>query len=349
MRNARAGQNLPCFVDPRRYTLYHAASFIRGEHHVNKPAKRAVSGILLLDKPCGISSNAALQKVKWLFNARKAGHTGSLDPLASGLLPICLGEATKFSQFLLDAGKRYVVTAKLGEKTTTADAEGEVIAQKPVPALNTIQLEQVLQQFRGEIEQIPSMFSALKHKGQPLYKLARQGKVIEREPRRVMISALRLLELRADEIELDVCCSKGTYIRTLVEDIGEMLGCGAHVTVLRRLEVAHFMAEQMITIEQLQSLAEQGYAALDKQLLAIETAVQGHPSLHLSEAAWFCLSKGQRIKNIQSLPVGWVCLRRKDGRFAGMGEIMDNGTVVARRLLQQISAPALAAAADGAP
>ena len=200
---------------------------------------RRVDGILLLDKPQGITSNEALQQVKRAYGAAKAGHTGSLDPLATGMLPICLGEATKFSQYMLDADKVYITTAKLGVRTDTGDAEGEVVSERPV-AVGQADIEQALEQFRGEITQLPSMFSAIKVDGQPLYKLAREGKEVDRPSREVSIYRLELLDVRGDEVDLEVHCSKGTYIRTLVEDLGEVLGCGAHVTMLRRLSVAGF-------------------------------------------------------------------------------------------------------------
>ena len=205
-----------------------------------KPRGRNVNGILLLDKGIGITSNAALQKVKRLYQASKAGHTGSLDPLASGLLPLCLGEATKLSSFLLDADKAYAGVCKLGVKTSTADAEGEVIETRPVPDLSEAQLRDVLAKFVGVIDQIPPMHSAIKMQGQPLYKLAHQGIEVERQPRQVTIHSLTLTRLEGDEFAFDLQCSKGTYVRTLAEDIGEVLGCGAHLSALRRTQVGPF-------------------------------------------------------------------------------------------------------------
>jgi tRNA pseudouridine55 synthase len=209
---------------------------------------RKVNGILLLDKPLGITSNDALQRVKHLFRARKAGHTGSLDPLATGLLPICLGEATKISAFLLDADKRYRVKVKLGVTTTTADAEGEVLEEKPITGVDQARIEAALESFRGEIDQLPPMYSAIKHKGERLYNLARQGIEVEREPRRITIHSLVLLDWQAPEFSLDVHCSKGTYVRTLAEDIGNVLGCGAHVTALHRSGVGPFGDAQMVSM-----------------------------------------------------------------------------------------------------
>ncbi|MGB5440817.1 MAG: tRNA pseudouridine(55) synthase TruB, partial [Gammaproteobacteria bacterium] len=207
---------------------------------------RPVNGILLLDKPAGVTSNAALQIVKKLYRARKAGHTGSLDPLATGLLPICFGEATKISGFLLDADKDYLVTCKLGERTTTGDAEGEVEQRRPVERVTEKLVRKAMQGFIGDIEQIPPMYSALKHKGERLYKLARQGIEVERAPRQVTIFEMELTDFSLPEATFRVHCSKGTYVRTLIEDIGEVLGCGAHVIRLRRLGVGPFDSSGMI-------------------------------------------------------------------------------------------------------
>ncbi len=202
-----------------------------------RPKGRLVDGIVLLDKDTGMSSNFALQRVKRIYNAAKAGHTGALDPLATGMLPICLGEATKFSQHLLDADKRYLVTAKLGERTDTSDSDGEVVQTRPVEFSMT-QLEEALEHFRGDSMQVPSMYSALKYQGQPLYKYAREGKEVPREARPIHVYELKFISLENDELTLDIHCSKGTYIRTIVDDLGEMLGCGAHVIMLRRTQVA---------------------------------------------------------------------------------------------------------------
>lgn len=215
---------------------------------------RNISGILLLDKPMGITSNAALQQVKRLFNACKAGHTGSLDPLATGVLPLCFGEATKFSQFLLDADKHYRARVRLGVTTDSGDADGKVLETKPVPEITDEALEQALDNYRGEITQVPSMFSALKVDGQPLYKLARQGVEVEREARPVTIYELEVQDRSGDELTLDVRCSKGTYVRTLAEDIGRELGCGAHVAGLRRLAAGPFKIEETVSIQQLEEL-----------------------------------------------------------------------------------------------
>lgn len=216
---------------------------------------RAIDGVLLLDKPQGLTSNAALQKVRRLFGAQKAGHTGSLDPLATGVLPICLGEATKFSRYLLDADKGYYTTAKLGDIRTTSDSEGETVMRRDVPAYSLDQIEDVLARFRGAISQVPTMYSALKYQGRPLYEYARQGITVDRPARPITIYELTLLEQRSDELDLQVACSKGTYIRTLVEDIGQALGCGAHVCMLRRYQAGHFTLSDTVTLEQLEQFA----------------------------------------------------------------------------------------------
>jgi tRNA pseudouridine 55 synthase len=233
---------------------------------------RKLNGILLLDKALGVSSNKALQDARFLFQAEKAGHTGSLDPLASGMLPVCFGEATKVSAFLLDSDKRYVTTATLGYVSTTGDAEGEKLNPRSIPDISDTELEAVLVQFRGEISQIPPMYSALKKDGQPLYKLARQGLEVERAARDITIHSLTVLERTENTLTLDVVCSKGTYIRTLVEDIGERLGCGAYVSMLRRESVDPFGALRMYRLEELRTLAEQSVEALDAVLLPLDTA-----------------------------------------------------------------------------
>jgi len=295
---------------------------------------RDVNGILLLDKPMGITSNDALQQVKRLYFAKKAGHTGSLDPLASGVLPICMGEATKVSAFLLDADKRYQVRCQLGVKTETADAEGEIISTRPVENYSEAQIESVLEQFRGPIEQIPPMYSALKHEGQRLYKLARQGIEVEREPRPVDIHELTLTGRGDDWLDIAVHCSKGTYVRTLVEDIGEQLGCGAHVSALRRLSVGPYDDEHLVTLEQLQALKEEDKRATDDLLLPIETALTQWPDVRLSADAAFYLRQGQAVLVPKAPTSGWVRLFEGDHTFLGMGEILDDGRVAPRRMMK---------------
>ncbi len=295
---------------------------------------RNVNGILLLDKPSGLTSNAALQIVKRLFQAAKAGHTGSLDPLASGLLPICLGEATKVSGFLLDADKHYRVRCKLGERTATGDAEGEVIETRPVEGLDAARIEAVFERFRGDIEQVPPMYSALKHQGQRLYALARQGVEVERQARQVTIHSLVLLAWDPPYLDLDVRCTKGTYVRTLAEDIGETLGCGAHVAELRRLGVGPYDQAGMVGLDRLQDLvAAEGPAALDALLLPIETALSQWPDVRLSADAAFYLRQGQPVVVPHAPTSGWVRLYAGDRQFLGMGEILDDGRVAPKRLM----------------
>lgn len=295
---------------------------------------RPISGILLLDKPTDISSNNALQKVRWIYNAAKAGHTGALDPLASGMLPLCFGEATKFSQYLLNSDKGYRVTAKLGETTTTADAEGEIVKTRPVNVTEE-QLLKVIEPFLGETEQIPSMYSALKHNGQPLYKLARQGIEVEREPRTIRIDVIELEEVTETHFSLYVECSKGTYIRNLVEDIGEELGCGAHVTKLRREWVAHFQAEQMISLEQLVNLKEQEmYQALDALLLPVDESLNGYPKIDLDIESTHSFSQGQAVTvGALSDTDGIFRVYSDIGEFLGVGEFNDDLQLAPKRLM----------------
>ncbi|MCW8956192.1 MAG: tRNA pseudouridine(55) synthase TruB, partial [Gammaproteobacteria bacterium] len=266
---------------------------------------RPVNGVVLLDKPLEMSSNHALQKVKRLFDAQKAGHTGSLDPLATGMLPVCLGEATKISAFLLDADKVYRFKCKLGSRTTTADAEGEVIDTRPFEQVTKKDIEAVLPDFMGDIEQVPPMYSALKKDGQRLYDLARQGVEVERAPRPVTIHALTLLSFEAGEVELEAHCSKGTYIRTLAEDIGEALGCGAYVSELRRLAVGPYHTG-MITLDQLQALSEQGQEALDACLLPLDSGIAHWPEVHLDPDSAYYIKLGQPVQVPRAPSDGWV-------------------------------------------
>jgi len=298
-----------------------------------KPRGRRVNGILLLDKPVGITSNAALQEVKRLYFAAKAGHTGNLDPLASGMLPICLGEATKLSAYLLDADKVYTGTCKLGVRTSSADAEGEIIETREVPALSESQVLEVLARFKGEIEQIPPMHSAIKQNGQPLYKLARQGIEVERKPRQVTIHELKLLRLEGDEIEIYVHCSKGTYIRTLVEDIGEALGCGAHLSQLRRTQVGPFREEGMVTLDALREEAEEGPESLDHHLLPLDHALGDYPEVTLTESSLFYVRQGQAVQVPQAPTAGWVRLFDSTGGFVGVGAVLDDGRIAPKRLI----------------
>ncbi|MFD1007806.1 tRNA pseudouridine(55) synthase TruB [Oceanisphaera ostreae] len=302
---------------------------------------REVDGILLLDKPEGITSNDALQQVKRIYAAAKAGHTGALDPLATGMLPICLGEATKFSQFLLEADKRYRVVAKLGLRTNTSDADGEVVETRPVNVTEEA-LIAALEPFRGQSQQVPSMFSALKYQGKPLYQYAREGIEIPRESRSITVYELTLIRFEGDEVELEVHCSKGTYIRTIVDDLGEVLGCGAHVAVLRRLAVATYPAERMVTLEQLECILEncrtQEIAPrleLDPLLLPMETAVASLPEVHMSELVAGYINQGQAVQVSGAPTDGQVRMTvGEQHRFIGVGEIDDDGKVAPKRLVR---------------
>ena len=291
-----------------------------------------LDGILLLDKPLGMSSNAALQRAKGLYKARKAGHTGSLDPLASGVLPICFGEATKVSAFLLSSDKRYRTVAQLGQISSTGDMEGEILETKPVPTLDSAAIEAVLEQFRGPIEQIPPMHSALKHEGTPLYKLARQGISIERKVRHVTIYELTVLESSDTTLTLDVLCSKGTYIRTLVEDIGNALGCGAFVAELRRTEVSPFGEYPIYTLEQLTALAETG--GLMDILLPVDTAIAHWPSLNLNAEETQRLCNGLRVERDDIPEAEGIRLYDPENRFIGTGQRHESGLLAAKRLLR---------------
>lgn len=298
---------------------------------------RDISGILLLDKPMDITSNKALQDAKYLYFAAKAGHTGALDPIATGVLPVCFGEATKFSQFLLNADKKYRVIGKLGEKTTTSDREGEVVQTRPVDVKES-QLLTVMQQFKGTISQVPSMFSALKHNGTPLYELARQGIEVERQAREITIFSLELLNFSGDEFELDVHCSKGTYIRNLVEDIGDELGCGAHVKELRRTAVGQFELDQTITLDQLRSMKEDDLKLeMDELLLPMTQALAGLPQYEVSADEAYYLKQGQAIHATGAPQEKAICLVEAGVGFIGVGTIDDDGKLAPSRLLKQES------------
>ncbi|MFK5914563.1 MAG: tRNA pseudouridine(55) synthase TruB [Woeseiaceae bacterium] len=297
---------------------------------------RNISGIVLLDKPLGITSNRALQIVKRFYKAAKAGHTGSLDPLATGLLPLCLGEATKVSGFLLDADKRYLATLKLGIKTSSADAEGEILETRPVESYSKKQINTAIEPFLGDIEQVPPMHSALKVDGQPLYKLAHQGITIERKSRPVHIFDIQVLRYEGDEIDIDVRCSKGTYIRTLAEDIGEHLGCGAHLSALRRTESGPFDLDECMTLEELEKLSEkteiEGFDELDNFLMPAEEALHDWASIDLSEDAAFYICRGQAVQVPNAPTEGLVRLFSEEKGFLGIGEIMQDGRVKPNRL-----------------
>ena len=299
---------------------------------------RRVDGILLLDKAVGLSSNGALQEVKRLFGAAKAGHTGSLDPLATGVLPLCFGEATKFSQFLLNSDKQYLAAIRLGVRTDSGDADGEVVQTRPVPVLTKEQVDAALDAFRGDFEQVPSMFSAIKHQGKPLYKLARQGIEVEREARQVTVFENRLVSLQEDVLELFIHCTKGTYVRTIAEDLGEALGCGAHVIALRRTAVGPFDIASTHSFEALEAIrAEGGHAGLDALLRPVETAVQHWPEVHLTDLTAYYLRKGQPVIVPKAPTTGWVRIFEDDleshSLFLGVGEVLDDGRIAPRRLV----------------
>lgn len=299
----------------------------------NRSRGRDISGVLLLDKPLGISSNKALQEVKNLLFARKAGHTGSLDPLATGLLAICFGEATKVANYIFDADKHYRATGQLGKTTTTGDLEGDIIEDKPVPAIDKDRLEAVFEQFTGEIMQVPPMYSALKHNGEPLYKLARQGIEIEREPRPVTVYSLQLVEFTEDSFTIDVVCSRGTYIRTLIEDIGNELGCGAHVTALRRTALGPFGEEDMVSMEVLRDAEQNDRQALNSYVRPMEEALVHWPGVKLSPDAAYYLRQGQPVIVPKAPTSGWVRLQTEESGFIGVGQILDDGRVAPKRLL----------------
>lgn len=298
---------------------------------------RSLDGILVLDKPHGVSSNRALQMAKRLYGAAKAGHTGSLDPLATGVLPLCFGEATKFSQFLLDADKAYESTFVLGVATNTGDAEGEVQATVDASAVTEADVATALESFRGEIEQVPSMFSALKHQGQPLYKLARAGKEVERKSRRVVIKHLELRAFRGGaqaEVDIYLECSKGTYVRSIAEDLGKLLGVGGHVTRLRRTRAGAFAIEDSVTMATLEALhAGERIAEMDALLRSADTAVETLPLVKLSQSGGFYLLQGQPVLVPNAPCDGMVRVALETGEFLGIGEILDDGRVAPRRLI----------------
>ncbi len=297
---------------------------------MDKAARRRVDGVLLLDKPPGLSSNAALQRAKRLYRALKAGHTGTLDPLATGLLPLCFGEATKFSHYLLEADKTYLARLRLGQTTTTGDAEGAVTSERPV-AVGEMQVRAAMALFLGEIVQIPPRFSALKHQGRAHYEYARQGIDVPRPPRRVHIHRLSLLAWALPEVSIEVACSKGTYIRTLAEDLGEALGCGAHLAALRRVATAGFAIEEAHTLEQLEAVGE---GERDALLLPAQVLVAHLPVLELDSEAVLRIQRGQAIR---SAWLGPCRIHGPEGEFLGLACGEEDGSLRAVRLLAQAS------------
>ncbi|CAK0761375.1 tRNA pseudouridine(55) synthase [Gammaproteobacteria bacterium] len=306
---------------------------------------RDVNGILLLDKAIGLTSNAALQEVKRLYRARKAGHTGSLDPLASGMLPLCLGEATKISGFLLDADKRYWAEFHLGVTTNTGDSHGEVLKTLPVGTLDPDEVRAAFARYTGQIEQTPPMHSAIKVQGRPLYTLAHQGITIERAPRTVNVYDFSLLSISGDRCTVRIHCSKGTYIRTLAEDVGAVLGVGAHVSALRRLAVGPFTnPESTVTMERLRAAGEEGDAVLESLLLPMDSALGQWPAVTLTNDSAFYMRQGQPVLVPRAPTSGLVRLYARgktpggvgEGEvspFIGVGEVMEDGRIAPRRLI----------------
>lgn len=299
---------------------------------------RPIDGILLLNKPEGISSNKALQQAKGIYFAQKAGHTGALDPLATGMLPICFGEATKFTQFLLDTDKTYVVRAKLGERTTTSDSDGEVVETRDVNVTSLLLSEEIAK-FLGESDQYPSMYSALKYEGKPLYKYAREGIEVPRKCRKINVFSLTLDEFDQanNEIQMTAHVSKGTYIRTIVDDLGENLGCGAHVIMLHRSSVGHYPADKMVTLEQLEALLAQAKdedalpsTYLDAQLLPMDSALVDLPVVAITKEQGVAFSHGQAVVLGQVLPEGVIKVMA-DGKFIGTGERNPDGHLKSKR------------------
>ena len=290
---------------------------------------RDIHGILLLDKPVGYSSNQAVQKVRWLFQARKAGHTGTLDPFATGMLPICLGEASKTAAFMLDAEKTYEARARLGIATETGDIEGDVLREEALPQIDAAKIEQAMQCFRGPIDQVPPMYSALKHHGQPLYKLAREGKVVERAPRPVTIHELDCIGWEPPDLVFRARCSKGTYIRTLAEDLAETLGSCAHLRALRRLEVSPFSGAGMVTLEELEARVEAGDP--ESLLLPVDAGLEAWPVIYLDEASATSFKHGNPVETDGE--EGPVRVYGPGEQLLGLGEIGSNNTLKAKRVM----------------
>ena len=314
---------------------------------MSRPRRRGrdIHGVFLLDKHAGASSNDVLQKVKRLFNANRAGHTGALDPLATGMLPVCLGEATKFSQYLLDSDKRYRVIARLGERTDTSDADGNIVETRSV-TFDQAALDVALESFRGDTMQVPTMFSALKYQGRKLYEYAREGITVPREARPIRVFELQFIRWESNELELEIHVSKGTYIRTIIDDLGEKLGCGAHVIMLRRLQVARYPIERMVTLEQLQEIAAKvncaetpDYTALDALLLPMDSPAEEFPIVNLLPAVAAYFKQGMPVQVANAPEQGLVRVTEGDERkFIGMAEIAEDGRVAPRRLVVEFSA-----------
>jgi tRNA pseudouridine55 synthase len=295
---------------------------------------RPLDGILLLDKPAGMSSNAALQVARRLFRAEKGGHTGSLDPLATGLLPLCFGEATKLAGLLLGSDKAYEAGVVLGATTDTDDADGQVLLQRPIPALDRAMLEAALAPLTGVLQQRAPVYSALKQGGEPLYARARRGEAIEAPVREVVVRSIRLSSFGPDRLELEVTCGSGTYIRSLARDLGEALGCGAHIASLRRLWVDPFRAPRMHSLEQLQALAEsEGEAALDACLLPLEAGMVGFPRVELAQPEAVRFAQGQRLRG-PWLPADPAGVFTHDGVPLGLARVDADGRLSPQRLFR---------------
>lgn len=294
---------------------------------------RSIDGIVILDKAIGISSNRALQEVKRIFDAQKAGHTGSLDPLATGVLPLCLGEATKVSQFLLDSDKKYRARLKLGVRTDSGDCEGNVLESCADFEVSQLQIEEALTPFKGEIDQVPPMYSALKVNGVPLYKMARKGQTIEREARRVTIYSIELTAFEGDELELEIACSKGTYIRTIADDLGQALGCGAHIIALRRTQAGAFTEADCVTTQALKEEFESGgLSVIDEHLIPMDKAIADLPEVILPSITASFIKNGQPVL-VRHLPEEGLVRLYEEEQFIGIGCIDDDGKVAPRRLI----------------
>ncbi len=303
---------------------------------MSKRRGRLINGILLLNKPIGISSNSALQKVKRLFFAAKAGHAGSLDPNASGVLPVFFGEATKFSQYLLNSDKTYEATIVLGCSTTTGDTEGDILQKEDASDITTDSIEKVLSKLRGEIQQIPPMYSAIKHRGRRLYQLAREGKKVERKPRSIKIMTLEQRGFRSGkraEVDIFLICSKGTYVRSLAEDIGSMLGKGAHVSNLRRVGAGPYLIEDSICFSALSEAREKGFNKMDSLLQPIDTALSIIPKLLVSDEGGYFLRQGQPVLVPNAPRNGMVRLAFKNDEFFGLGEVLQDGRIAPRKMV----------------
>jgi len=298
---------------------------------------RDISGVLLLNKPSGVTSNAILQEIKKIFFAKKAGHTGSLDPLATGMLPICFGEATKYSHYLLNSDKKYRVTCKLGITTDSADSDGIIIEEKEVSEISSKFLQECLDSFLGSSMQTPPMHSAIKVDGEPLYKKAHKGEVVEREPRNIVIYSFDVVKKSFSELILDVHCSKGTYVRTLVEDLGKMLGFGAHVSGLHRTALSFFSDEEMVTLEEITECfnRDDKFLSLNNLLLPVGEMTRGFNEVILSPDEKFYIKNGQAVRVGNSPETGMVSMYFAD-KFIGVGLVLEDGRIEPKRLVKNI-------------